>query len=212
MKMLGQKFNLADEDLKHLSAVISEVEKSTRGELRLVVVRGSSVVGHVFPLLTLLLLFLLVEAVSLMNSVSWVSWSWLAYLSIPMVALSFYLSRVNCVQRWLTSSYDMDAQVLRRAELEFLQMEMFLTEERSGILLFLSLKEREMVVLADKGISATMPKEIWSDVIELALAKGKPSRDSLEAAIRSCGKILAEKFPIRPGDKNELSNHVVFKD
>ena len=206
------KFNLSNEDLKHLANVISEIEKSTRGELRLVVVRGSSVFGHVFPLLAVLVLFLLVEAISVVNRVSWASWNWLAYLSVPAVALSYYLSKFSCVQRWLTSSYDMDAQVLRRAELEFLQLQMHLTEERSGILLFLSLKEREMVVLADQGISSSTNKDTWTQVIELALAKGKPNRDSLEEALKSCGRILADKFPIRPGDKNELSNHVVFKD
>jgi len=36
-------------------------------------------------------------------------------------------------------------------------------------------------------------------------------RANLEQALRRCGEILAKDFPSKPGDKNELPNHVLVK-
>ncbi len=82
------------------------------------------------------------------------------------------------------------------------------TRDRSGVLIFLSEAEHQVVILADKGINDRVePAEWQQDVTSLvtAIREGRAG-DGVQAAVARIGGILAEAFPIRADDENELSN------
>ncbi len=87
------------------------------------------------------------------------------------------------------------------------------TEARTGVLIFVSLFERRVVVLGDEGIHAKMGDRFWEGVdgaILDGIAKGS-LRDGLIAGIELCGDVLAEHFPWTDGDRNELPDRVVVR-
>ncbi len=104
---------------------------------------------------------------------------------------------------------EMETQARERAEHAFLTEEVFATRERSGMLLFVSLFEHQVVVLGDRGIASRIPQERWAAVaqgVARGIREGKAS-EALIGGIRECGKLLKEAgLLLQPGDTNELRN------
>lgn len=97
------------------------------------------------------------------------------------------------------------------ARLEFARLGMEQTEGRSGVLILIVVEEREFFILADEGINTTVGQDTWND-IALAMAeqfRKKEFRKGIIAAVGAVGELLASHFPIKQGDRNELSNDVV---
>jgi uncharacterized membrane protein len=107
-----------------------------------------------------------------------------------------------------------DATDIREiAEKEFLQLGIHKTEERTGILILIVLKEREFYILADEGINSQVEKTTWNkirDNMAADFSKGNFSEGILRC-VDSIGEILKQKFPVKPGDRNELSNRVYIR-
>jgi putative membrane protein len=130
-----------------------------------------------------------------------------------MSVITAILYRLPLVQRILTNKLDREAQVSMRALNEFYQLGMTKTRDQTGILIYLSMMEHQVVVLADEGISSKLPPETWQGVVDLVL-QGKKDKDlesGIIAAIARCGEILSSQFPIKDDDTNELSNHLIIK-
>src|SRR5206468_3238135 len=73
------------------------------------------------------------------------------------------------------------------------------TRERTGILVFVSLFERRVVVLGDAGIHAKVGDEHWQrtrDAILGGIARGSLA-DGLVEGVRACGQELAAHFPAK---------------
>ena len=206
---------LTQSELNRLTQVVGEVERSTSGELRLMIVGRSTPIGHVFPLATFALMSLSLVALWSMRYEMVLDFKW--YLAPMILACSvlagWLLARLTFVQRWLTSDEDMTSEVWRRAEIEFHHEGLDGTTGATGVLIFVSLMEHQAVVLADKAIAVKLPREVWSDVVQLVIEGARTGKwaSKLEEAVRLCGKLLNAHFPIKAGDKNELPNHVIVK-
>ncbi|HZP20941.1 MAG TPA: hypothetical protein VFB16_12130, partial [Bauldia sp.] len=95
---------------------------------------------------------------------------------------------------------------------QFLAHGLHMTEARTGVLVFVSLAERYAEIVADAGIAAKVAQPVWDEAIAALtreIAAGRLA-DGLVAAIGRAGAVLAEHFPPRPRDRNELANDVVL--
>ncbi len=84
------------------------------------------------------------------------------------------------------------------------------TRERNGVLFFVAVRHRRFAVIGDSGIHAAVPKGFWSKIVaqvESRFAEGRFA-DGLVEGITAAGTALAEYFPRRPGDVNELSDAI----
>ncbi|MGE0174177.1 MAG: TPM domain-containing protein [Oligoflexales bacterium] len=203
--------------LDQIREAIFDVEKTTSGEIVPMIVRRSSVIGHVPVLLFCvfsLFFFLFDIEVHQAKLLGTSSRLWLILDAAVFVIVSSLLSRCSFVQRRLTSQEDLEAQVATRAEVEFYEAELDNTEGATGVLIFLSMMERQVVVLADKAIAARLPKDIWDGVVQILLdgARKNDLASGFARAIRHCGELLHPHFPIQVGDKNELGDNLIIKD
>lgn len=86
------------------------------------------------------------------------------------------------------------------------------TVSRSGILIFVSVLERQVRIIGDSGIVAVIPQSQW-DEVAADLAKqikvGNVKAAFIEAVSR-CETFLSLNFPIERDDKNELSDGLVI--
>ena len=113
------------------------------------------------------------------------------------------------VKRMMLSQAYMDQSTRKRAESAFLEEEVFNTRLRTGIMIFISFFEHEVIVMADKGISKEVDQNEWDAVVRTIIENVKKDRviDGIEKAILRCGEILLEKgFVISPDDVNELKD------
>lgn len=118
---------------------------------------------------------------------------------------------LNPVKRFMLSQGHLDQATRKRAESAFLEEEVFNTRQRTGILIFISFFEHEVIVMADKGISKMVDQKEWDTLVRIIIEhikKGKIT-DGIVSAITRCGDILLEKgFVITPDDVNELGDEL----
>jgi putative membrane protein len=101
----------------------------------------------------------------------------------------------------------MDYATRQRAENAFLEEEVFNTRHRTGIMIFISFFEHEVIVMADSGISKVVEQKEWDKIVNVLTENIRQNKivDGLELALKRCGEILLEKgFHIEADDKNEL--------
>lgn len=119
------------------------------------------------------------------------------------------------LRRLLAAPSALEQRVERRAALAFLDEEVFSTRDRTGILIFLALFERRVVLLADSGINAKVEQSEWDCLVgrlREGVRRGEAAT-ALVAAIEECGRLLAErKVEPRADDANELRDHLRLSD
>jgi uncharacterized membrane protein len=107
---------------------------------------------------------------------------------------------------------DRKKDIRKLAEQEFYRLNMHITRDKTGILLFLLLSERQFYILADEGINSKVSQNTWDGVRDEILSKFREGQytKGITAGVEKVGKILTEFFPIKADDTNELSNKIVI--
>jgi putative membrane protein len=114
---------------------------------------------------------------------------------------------IEPLKRLLMSQSHMDKVTRQRAENAFLEEEVFNTRHRTGIMLFISFFEHEVIVMADRGISKVVEQKEWDKMVRAITENVRLGKvtEGIEAAILRCGEILLEKgFLKTVDDVNEL--------
>jgi putative membrane protein len=109
------------------------------------------------------------------------------------------------LRRALVPAEVLAARVHERATRAFLEEEVFRTRDRTGILIFLSLFEHRVVILADRGLDGRVTPGQWEEVvlsIASGMRRGQPG-PALAEGIRRCASLTAQAPP-RPDDRDEL--------
>jgi uncharacterized membrane protein len=107
---------------------------------------------------------------------------------------------------------DRKKSIRQLAEKEFYKLNMQATRDKTGILLYMLLKERQFYILADKGIHEKVSEETWLKIRDNIQERFKDGHfsEGILWGIEHVGKILTEHFPIKSDDTNEISNQVAI--
>jgi uncharacterized membrane protein len=99
---------------------------------------------------------------------------------------------------------------LQRAIKIFERLGMHKTAHRNGVLVYISVTDRKLAIVGDKGIHERVGEEYWQGLVAGVLERMRQQgpREGLVHALAEVGRALAHHFPRRPGDKNELSDEV----
>jgi uncharacterized membrane protein len=88
----------------------------------------------------------------------------------------------------------------------FSMLRMWDTEHRNGVLIYLLLADRAVEIIADRGVHVRVGSREWEGAcrrMELAFREGRFESGAI-AGIETVTRYLAEHFPARAGDANEL--------
>jgi uncharacterized membrane protein len=96
------------------------------------------------------------------------------------------------------------------AQEAFVRMNMEKTRERNGVLFFVAPRTNKFAVVGDAGVHEKCGDVFWQ---ELAAAMSGHFRESeftrgIVHGVRKAGDLLAQHFPRRPDDQNELPDQV----
>ncbi|MEK6649790.1 MAG: TPM domain-containing protein [Bacteroidota bacterium] len=119
--------------------------------------------------------------------------------------------RVEIRQRRTRAERPLSIEQIARREFEALGMTN--TRDRTGVLLFLLLEDREFCIFADEGIHARVEPDTWTRIATpMAERFGRRQfRDGLLDAVREVVDVLRRHVPRRADDRNELPNDVVIR-
>jgi putative membrane protein len=85
------------------------------------------------------------------------------------------------------------------------------TTGRTGILIYLSMREHRAEVLADAAIASKVEADVWADALEAMLAHVRTGdvAGGMVAAVEKVGTVLAVHFPRQADDVNELPDRLI---
>jgi uncharacterized membrane protein len=100
----------------------------------------------------------------------------------------------------------------QRAVEVFSRLRVWDTEHNNGVLIYLLLADRDVEIIADRGVHAKLGKEVWETIcreMEAAFRAGK-FEEGVVAGIHSVGQHLARHYPHDGTTKNELPDRPVL--
>ncbi len=230
--IMKQQFRISKEERKLIEDAVLNAEKKTCGEIVPMIVRQSDDYGWIpwfwsgiFVALTTLVLWFASShapwAISLFEKIGhFVGLSiWGVTLHDAIIAQSFAavlgyaVGCIELIKRKTLPKQTAAENVHRQCMANFVAAGLTQTRDRSGVLIFLSHLEHRVEILADKGIYEKVPATFWkeqSDKIVTGIRKGVHAQ-ALADAILTIGNTMAEPFPRRADDMNELPNRVLVE-
>ena len=114
------------------------------------------------------------------------------------------------LRRALTSPSDRRRQVETAARALFVEKRVHGTAGRTGMLLYVSLLEREAVIVPDVGLETLAVTESWKETVAAIEAAVHQREDGVQVArrVQALGPLLAPSLPCAADDVDELANEV----
>ena len=161
MKNLSAKF-LSDADRKTIESCVREVEKNTSGEIVPMVVSASyhypmsnMIGGLIFALLIAIAITLVYSIQKAWGGVTAIDlWLFPAVLAVAFLLFHELVKRIPRLKRIFITKAEIAEEVEEAAVTSFFRNGLNNTRDRTGILIFISVFERQAFVLADEGIHA----------------------------------------------------------
>ena len=199
-----------EEETRRIESAVQQAEKRTSGEIVPMVVDES----YDYPRAEILGAGLLSLAAAV--SLSWAFfgeslWHFLWLFALCYFPFKCLIRSVPALRRRLIHPDEISAEVEEKAVVSFLEQGLHHTRDETGILILISLFERRVHVLADRGINDVVPANSWDEIVQ-TITDGIHRVDTcnaLCAAIDSCGQLLEEHFPIKADDSDELPNLII---
>ncbi len=96
------------------------------------------------------------------------------------------------------------------ARRQFEKLGMTATGDRNAVLIFVAPRSQKFAVIGDRGIHERCGDRYWLELVEKMRThfKGENFTDAIVHAITQTGDLLAQHFPRRPDDRNELPDAI----
>jgi putative membrane protein len=212
------KKQFSDQDLQRISHAVKEAEDKISGEVVPVIVERSGfytianykacviAASFAFVLMIILDRYIITDA---SNTLYYDPVFIFVVVAIAGILGAIVPNYIDSVKRMLISKEQLNNSTRMRAENAFLEEEVFNTRQRTGIMIFVSFFEHEVIVIADKGINKVVEQKEWDALVAGLITDIRQGKtvDGLETAIKRCGGILLEKgFTKTADDINELGD------
>lgn len=95
---------------------------------------------------------------------------------------------------------------------QFVKLNMHKTKDKTGVLMLLLLDDHRFEIIADEGINSKISDQQWEEIASRLTGHFREGKylDGILFGIRQIGEVLNKEFPVKPDDKDELSNDVVI--
>lgn len=219
---------LSDADHDRVSAAVSAAEAHTAGEIVTIITERSDGYTDValawaalvaFTALTAYVLFpdFYLALIDRVTGAWGNQWSVREVLLLALAGTTLKFIAMLLLQLWQPLKFALipapvkSRRVLARAVTCFKVGAERRTHGRTGILIYLSLRERRAEIVADAAITGKVAPEVWGEAMVALLPPIKAGRlaDGMTAAVEQVGQVLAEHFPRAEDDTNELPDRLI---
>ena len=217
MKNLVKQF-LSDDQRALVTAAVEKAEKLTAGEIVVMFISASyhypmaNVIGATTFAIPLALIF-----TPVIGGWLWIGnqnmWLFLGLLTVFFILFHEIIKHLVWLKRYFISRKEIDAEVKEAAITHFFNHGLYRTRDETGVLVLISVFERRVWILADRGINAKVPEGQWDDIVKMITAgiRQKRSADAICEAVEKIGELLKRHFPVKPDDSDELDNLIIEK-
>jgi putative membrane protein len=215
MANTAEKF-LTVQERDKIDNAVKEAERYTSGEIVPMVVSRS----YHYPMSNVLGSIIFAFPISLILNYFIGGWLWIGnynlWLFLGIIILLFIIfyqvvKHTSSLKRFFISDKEIHEEVEEAAVTAFFREGLYRTRDETGILIFISVFERRVWVLADRGINAKVKEGEWDGIVSM-ITEGIKNKNQAEAickAVTNVGTILREHFPVKADDKNELKNLII---
>ena len=139
------------------------------------------------------------------------------YLALLLIALGLKWFGTWLIMKWMPLRLALTPKHIKLARVRGRSVSMFKvgteakTVGRTGVLLYLSMKEHRAEIVADEEIAKLVAPEVWGDAMVALLDHVKAGRpgEGMAAAVAQMGVVLAEHFPKGSENPNELPDRLI---
>lgn len=222
---MRKALGLGEREMEEIKAAVARAESKTTGEIALALAAESESYSFWELLASVCAagIFFAVstpfygKALALYEGASWSArpWELCAIYGIAVFALivaAFYVCNIPAIDRLVIPKVVRAAAVTHRAMRHFAESGVYDTESHSGVLVFVSYLEREVRIIADRGIAEKISQDLWdliADEMASELKKGNGA-PAFAGAVEKCSDLLARAFPARGKKANELPDGLVI--
>jgi putative membrane protein len=209
MKNLALNF-LSPEERERIIETVKEAEKNTSAEIVPLIVSAS----HHYPRAEMtgaLALALLIAIPATLAFRTENMWIFMGFFALAFCLISLLLRKVPMLKRFFISQEEMNEEVEEAALFSFYKHNLHHTRDQTGILIYITVFERKVHILADRGINDRVDPSAWTTIVA-NLTQGIRSRQPGEAicqAIRACETLIRHHFPRKPDDVDELVGLII---
>jgi len=219
------KLKIDKDKLKQVSDAVKKAESKTSGEIATAFIRESDnyafyelsfgvIIGFVYFSIAMVYSSQIEQIIKGMfwdYKVGYLT-AFIGFSTFLIIALFYLISNIPVIDRLIIPKRVRQKKVYERAIRYFAESGTYDTRDKTGILIFISLLEQRVELIADKGINAKIDQEEWNNIVENIVSGIKNGNwvNNLSGAIIRCGDLLEKHFPIKPDDMNELKDEIVM--
>jgi putative membrane protein len=135
---------------------------------------------------------------------------WVAVDVLAAWVIGLFASRKSDpIRHLVTTARERAEQVRTTAAAVFHERGVDNTAARTGVLVYVSLLEGRLELLADRGVLQAVPSLEWNQLADSARSR-RADADSALAVIRAMQPLLGRCLPVSAGDRDELANDPRF--
>jgi putative membrane protein len=218
---VGDMAFLSETEKAKLSAKINHAESRTRAEIVTVIAQTSDGYRYISTLWAALIALSIPGLHyfwNLFSSGGWVTTEVAEnpfYWLYPIQVLTFLglgmIFQIPKARLWMVPNSVKQRRAARHAREQFFSQKLHETQERTGILIFVSVAERYVEIIVDTAIADVVDNHMWNETVEEFIEhvrKGDISK-GFESTIEHCRQIVWEHFPAPEGRPDELPNHLI---
>jgi putative membrane protein len=220
--------HVSEADHQLVTAAVAEAEHHTSGEIVTIVTDLSDDYGDVALAWATAIAFLALSVVAFMPAFylglvdrflgGWEhDWTAGEYLALVFLFMGLKWLGSWLVLKWMPLRLALTPKHIKMRRVRARAIDLFKvgtqskTVGRTGVLLYLSMREHRAEIVADEAIASKVAPEVWGDAM-LALIKhvreGRPGEGMAEA-VRQMGLVLTEHFPKGSENPNELPDRLI---
>ncbi len=199
---------LSEQDLASVTEAIRTAELRTNGEIVAVVAQHSN--HYIWPAFVGIGLIALILPGIVIPYLGIVAAGDLFFIQLTTLVVLGGLLLIPRLRVALIPDAMKRAAGAANAREQFIERGLHLTQGRTGILIFVSVAERYVEILADEGINAKVEPATWQDIIDSLIEDIHRDQvaEGFRKVVASVGDILADHVPAEGKNPNELPDRL----
>jgi len=205
---------ISNKDKELIKKLISQAESKTQSELVPMIVHHSDVypAAHFRAAIIISFLFSLALYFSALSIINPIYFLW---IQLPGLYVGYLLGHIPFIKRVLITKEEIEKEVTEHAYQSFFHHNLHLTQNHNGVLLFVSVMEKKIKIIADVGISKKIDQKIWEEIIFQFAQKIKEGQfiEGLTESIQAVSNVLETYAPADGSPKaNEIKNDLIVEN
>ncbi len=220
--------HVSEADHLLVTDAVAAAEHHTSGEIVTVVTDISDHYNDISIAWATAMAFLALSVVAIfpafyLDKLSWIMGGWEheysagEYLALVLLFMGLKWLGTWLLMKWMPLRMALTPKHIKLARVRARAITMFKvgteskTVGRTGVLLYLSMKEHRAEIVADEAIASKVDPAVWGDAMVALLDHVKAGRpgEGMTAAVKQMGVVLAEHFPRGSENPNELPDRLI---